>query len=170
MLHDGGDMRAEVLRDLHAADADRAGGAVDEDRLAALDPRGAQQRHRAQPAVRDGGGLLEASIRRGCGAIAPSARTHTYSALRPRADAEDAVAGARILDGGADSLDLARELHPACAASAGGAVEEPADEVLHARAPGIAPERGRRAHADEDLVLLRHGPLDVASRRTSGGP
>jgi len=54
---DGADVRAEVFRDLHAADADRARGAVDKDAVALLDV-GVQERHRAQRAVGHGGSLL----------------------------------------------------------------------------------------------------------------
>jgi hypothetical protein len=57
-------VRTELLRDLNAADADRPGGAEDDDALPAVDVSLPEAGHRAQRTVGDSRGLGEAQTRR----------------------------------------------------------------------------------------------------------
>ena len=91
--------------------------------------------------------------------------------VRAGADAEDAVARAELAHGGAGLLHFARKLEPHVAVPGPEeADEEAADEVLHAAAARVAPGGRRRVDANEHLVLLRLGPIDLFDAQDLGWP
>jgi hypothetical protein len=79
-----------------------------------------------------------------------------------RTDAEDAVADRELGDRWANCFDLSGQLAaedpPVRSEEAG---DEAADEILGAAKPAVRPVDRRGVDLHEDLVVLRHRPLDL---------
>ena len=101
-------------------------------------------------------------IAAGLCATAALSRAQTYSAWAPGLDAEDLVAGLERRDGRAHGLDhaceLAAEDRPLRPQEAG---EDAGEERVRGAPAAVRPVHGRGADPDQDLVLVRHGLLDV---------
>ena len=162
-------MGAERLADLDREAADPAGGAVDEEALAGLQPAGiAQAVERGEGGGRDGGRVLERD-RRGLGDDELRLCADELGA-GPEAAAEDLVAGAEVGDRRADRLDGAGDVEP------GDAELRPAQTGREAHrkrrsehGEEVAGVHGRGARANEDLVVADGRRLDRAQLEDVGG-
>ncbi len=157
----GGDVGAEVLGELHRCGADCSGGAVDRDPLPLAQLRLPQARERDDRSIRDGRGLFEAQARRHVRqrTLLPHADVLGVCA---RAHAEDLVSHVELADGCTDRLDDAGQLHAADPVlRPAKAREEAREERVGRPVSAVGSGDGRGVHLDEDLVLLRLGPLDL---------
>ncbi len=157
----GGDVGAEVLRELHRRRSDRSRRAIDEN-AATLERAGLPQaRERDDRSVADRCRLLERQTR---GHVRERALLPDADELRVRTrpHSEDTIAHGELLHGRADCLHLAGELHaddPSLRSEEAG--EDAREERLRGAMAAVGPRDRRCVHFHEDFVLLGCRPRDV---------
>src|SRR5450759_3340114 len=162
---DSGDVRAEVLGQLHPCGADRSRRPEDENRLP---PRGTYrlQAHQGEDRpIGNRGSLFECHagrhVRQRC-----TLRHADELRVCPRPEccgaAEDPVTNRELGDRCADCCNLSRQLGAKYPLLRPAEAEEEADEErLAFTNSAVGPGHRRGVNPDEDLVLPGYGPLDV---------
>src|SRR5437016_11645889 len=158
----GGDMRAEVLRELHSCGSDRSRGAVDDD-AETLPKVGLSQAGQCDArSVADRRSLFEAHAGGSVGERSALPQADELGVCSEAGDAEDTITDLELLDPRARSLDLSGQLHSEDLPLRSPETDEAADEErLRATPAAIGPVDRRRVDLDPDLVVLPSRPLDV---------
>ncbi len=177
---DGGDVGFEVLGQLHPCRTDSTGRTVDEDPLPFPEVRQPEAPERVESSVANRRSFLEAHA----GWLGRDPRVRPYAdelgmCAEPEAGRTEYVVTHReLVDGCADRCDLARELSaedPLLRSAksrdeaANHGDREPAATVGFTSG-AVRSRYSSGADFDEDLVVLRDGPLDLFDVQNFGGP